>query len=115
MNPSKIKQALRFLFFIFPSYLIIVFIGYCLSQGAELWSEPAFVPLTLIVLGNLLTGIFLVKRQYWFSAFMIALGIYLVCTSKNYAFIFEIVALYGAYLIAHFSLCALYVFRIRNK
>lgn len=115
MNSCKTKKALQFLIFIFPCYFIIAFIGYCLTQGAELWSEPAFVPLAGIVIASIITGVFLVKRQYWFSVFMIALGVYFVCAGKNHAFIFEVVMLYGAYLIAHFSLCALYVFRNRNK
>jgi drug/metabolite transporter (DMT)-like permease len=80
-----------------------------------MWSEPSFVPLILIVISNIITGIFLVKKQCWFSIFIIIYGVYLVYTSKNYDFIFEVIELYGAYLIVHFSLCSLYVFIKRKK
>lgn len=115
MNKSKIKRGFQFSFFIFPCYFIIAFMCYCLYQGVEVWSESAFAPLTLIVIGNIITGIFLIKKQYWFSIFIILYGVYLVCTSKNHPFIFEVISLYGAYLIAHFSLCSLYVFKNRKK
>lgn len=111
----KIRRTLEFLFFIFPSYFIIAFIVYCIFQGAKMWSEPSLVPLALIAIGNVMTGIFLVKKQYWFSIFIIICGIYLVCTGKNHAFIFEVVTMYGVYLIAHFSLCSLYVFITRKR
>lgn len=115
MDKAKAKKIAQFLVFIFPSYFIIGFIFYCLFQGAIIWQEPAMIPFTLIIIGTVFAGFSLVKRQYWASIFMVAVGGFIIYNSTDHPFIFEVLQIYGAYLIAHFSLASLYVFLKAKK
>jgi len=114
MIMANMKSTLLFLVFISPSYCIIFFIIYCLSQGAAIWKDTCILPLSLLIIGNILAGFFLIKKQYWASFLMIVVGGFIISISTYFDFIFQILQLYGLYLIVHFSAVSLFVFH-KNK
>lgn len=114
------KQVLPFLIFIFPCYFGVLVLSlalflFIIGDGINVWQELSFYGLIILVLGCIVTGAFLTKKVFWVSIFMIISGVYLVHTSHNYPFVFELISLYGYYIIVHFSLCSLYVFITRKK
>lgn len=109
---NKLKELLLFLIFIYPSYFILSVFGFGLLKiGKALWHELNLIALLTLFFGTILTGIFLIKKKYWVSILMVVLGIYLIATKQNNNLIPIASALYGYYLIIHFSICALYVYK----
>ena len=107
---QNMKDALPFFIFIYPSYFILAIFAFGLLEiGKALWYELNVMFLLALFLGAIFTGISLIKRKYWGSILMVALGVYLIATKQNNNIIPLTSALYGYYLILHFFICSLFV------
>ena len=102
-------QQIKFMLFVSPVYwtLVVIFIAVVIWRTSV--SHPDVVTVTLISAAIIITAVFLVKGYAWISLPMMILGIYIAQLGDQFAG--HIQLLYGVYLVVHYLVCGVYVFR----
>ena len=106
------NQIQKFLLFALPSFwtLAVLFIV------LVIWNEgfiPDLIPVTLVSIAIIVTAILLAQKYYWICLPMIALGIYIALQDDQ--FVGHILQLFGTYMILHYLVCGVYVYKNRKK
>ena len=112
MRKITSNQIQKFLLFALPSFwtLAVLFIV------LVIWNEgfiPDLIPVTLVSIAIIVTAILLVQKYYWICLPMIALGIYIALQDDQ--FVGHILQLFGTYMILHYLVCGVYVYKNRKK
>ena len=112
MRKITSNQIQKFLLFALPSFwtLAVVFIV------LVIWNEgfiPDLIPVTLVSIAIIVTAILLAQKYYWICLPMIALGIYIALQDDQ--FVGHILQLFGTYMILHYLVCGVYVYKNRKK
>ena len=112
MRKITSNQIQKFLLFALPSFwtLAVLFIV------LVIWNEgfiPDLIPVTLVSIAIIVTAILLAQKYYWICLPMIALGIYIALQDDQ--FVGHILQLFGTYMILHYLVCGVYVYKNRKK
>ena len=112
MRKITSNQIPKFLLFALPSFwtLAVLFIV------LVIWNEgfiPDLIPVTLVSIAIIVTAILLAQKYYWICLPMIALGIYIALQDDQ--FVGHILQLFGTYMILHYLVCGVYVYKNRKK
>ncbi len=110
MTRHKITTIIKFLLYIFPAYFVIALLAYSHYKGVVLWEDVSTIPQVAVVVGVIFAGIHLIKGRYRASMFMILMGATIIVVGTYHDFIFQLLWLYGGYVIVHFSAILLLVF-----
>jgi len=113
MKKPTQHQMGEYILFAFPAYLPLV-----LSIVAIfVWKTPLNEPfLRLLLLFNaaiLVSAFLLMKKCWWISLPMIALGIYIALQNDQH--VGHLLQLFGCYLVLHYAGWGIYVYRKGNK
>lgn len=109
MKKSASDHVERFLLFALPCYWTLVVIFIALVVWRVGFDEPDLIPLVWVSIAMIAAAFFLVKNHYWVCLPMMALGSYIALQDDQ--FVGHIFHLYGTYLILHYLVCGVCVFK----
>ena len=104
MKKPTQRQIGEFLLFAFPAYLPLVLM-------IAIWNNHFSLLLLLFNATVLLSAVLLVKKRWWISLPMLALGIY-IALQKDQHIPFQP---FGCYLILHYAAWGLYTYKTRKS
>lgn len=111
-NPIS-EHVAKFILFAFPCYWTLAVIFFALAYWEAELNNPDLISVAWVSIAIIAAAILLMRKYYWISLPMIALGIYI--TLQEDQFVGHILRFYGVYLILHYSACGVYVFKNRQK
>ena len=108
-------QMSKAMLFAFPCYwtFALLFIAVVLWKTRP--SHPDVIATALVSIANIVAGILLARKCYWISIPMIVLGAYIALSLHDEQFMGHIFLMYGEYLILHYLVCGVYVYRRRKE
>lgn len=104
MKKPTSRQIGEFLLFAFPAYLPLVLM-------IAIWNNHFSLLLLLFNAIVLLSAVLLVKKRWWISLPMIALGIYIALQNDQHIPFQP----FGCYLILHYAAWGLYAYKTRKN
>ena len=113
MKKPTSDQTTKFLLFAFPCYWTFAVLFIVLVIWKVGLNEPDLIPVALVSVAIIIAAILLVKKYYWISLPMIVLGIYIALQDAQ--FVGHILRFFGIYLILHYVVCGVYVYKSRKK
>lgn len=114
MKKFTSEQISKAVLFAFPCYwsLALWFIVVLFWKTSPL--HPDVVAVALVSIANIVAGILLAKKYYWASIPMIILGAYIAWSLYNEQFMGHIFLFYGVYVMVHYLICGIYVYKKRK-
>ena len=106
-------KLLKFLLFAFPCYWTCAALWIATVCWKTSLLHPDVIAVALVSVGIITAAVLLMKQCYWISPLMVVLGLYIALQEDQ--FVGDIFRLYGAYLILHYLVCGVYVYRRRKR
>lgn len=103
----------KFCLFAFPCYWTLAVMCIALAVWKTGFSDPDFISAAWLSIAIIAAAVLLMKKDYWVSLPMIALGISIALQQDQHAE--RIFRIYGAYLIFHYFVCGIIVWKARKK
>ncbi len=111
MKKPTQHQIGEFLLFAFPAYLPLVLSVVAIFIWKTPLNEPFLVLLLLFNAVVVLSAVFLVKKRWWISLPLIALGIYIAMQNDQHIPLQP----FGCYLILHYVVWGLYAYKTKGN
>lgn len=103
----------RFIIFASPCYWTLAVILIALAVWKVGFDEPDLIPLVWVSIAIIAAAILLVKKYDWVCLPMMGLGVYIALQDDQ--FVGAIFHYYGIYLILHYLVCGVCVFRGKKR
>ncbi len=106
------EKAAEFAFFSFPCYWTLALACIALLAWKTPLMNPDLLAVLLVSAAIIATAVLLIKKHWWTVLPMIVLGAYI--TQIKDGFTDHIFQLFGLYMILHYIVCGIYVFKYRR-
>ena len=113
MKKPTSNQTPKFLLFALPSFWPLAVLFITVGIWKTKISNPDVIAVALVSIAIIVAAILLVRKYYWICLPMIALGIYIALQDDQ--FVGHILRLFGTYMILHYLVCGVYVYKNRKK
>lgn len=112
MKKPTSNQIPQFLLFALPSFWTLAVLFITVGIWKTKISNPDVIAVALVSIAIIVSAILLVQKYYWICLPMIALGIYILLQDDQ--FVGHILQFFGAYMILHYLVCGVYVYKNRK-
>ena len=113
MKRISSEQVTRFILFASPSYWTLALLFIVLAVWKTPINDPDVISVILLSAAIIIAAVFLTRSHYWISFLMTAFGILIMLQNDQH--IGEVFTFYGLYLIVHYAMCGIYVYKSRKK
>ena len=113
MRKISSQQLAEFCLFAFPCYFTFYLIFIALMFWKTPIGDPALMLTALITLAMIIAAVILIKGQYLICIPMSALGAFIAAQDdQHFGGLF---LCFGLYMVIHYLICGLYVYKNRGK